>query len=97
MDKAVLQEELFHLTAYLITSARGLYEEPADYGVFRLLDAAGRLLEIMEDNGLLDDPFLGELKQMVDEERAGSMDDERQRQSLDEMVQRIAAEMRRRL
>lgn len=97
MDKAVLQEELFHLTAYLITSARGLYEEPADYGVFRLLDAAGRLLEIMEDNGLLDDPFLGELKQMVDEERAGSMDDERQRRSLDEMVQRIAAEMRRRL
>lgn len=97
MDKAILQEELFHLTAYLITSARGLYEEPAEYGVFRLLDAAGRLLEIMESSDLLDDPFLVELKRLVDEERAGSMDEERQRERLDDMVQRIAAEMRRRL
>lgn len=97
MDKETLQEELFHLIAYVITSARGLYDEPADYGVFRLLDTAGRLLEIMENSGMLTDPFLAELKRLVDEEREGSMDNERQRQRLDEMVQAIAAEMRRRL
>jgi len=97
MDQQTLQEELFHLIAYIITSARGLYDEPADYGIFRLLDTAGRLLEIMESNDLLDDPFLVELKRLVDEEREGSMDGERQRQRLDEMVQAIAAEMRRRL
>ncbi len=97
MDKETLQEELFHLIVYILTSARGLYEEPADYGIFRLLDTAGRLLEIMENGELLTDPFLVELKRLVDEEREGSMDDKRQRQHLDEMVQAIAAEMRRRL
>lgn len=97
MDKQVLQEELFHLIAYMVTSARGLYAEPADYGIFRLLDTAGRLLEIMESNDLLNDPFLADLKRLIDEEREGSMDSERQRQRLDEMVQAVATEMRRRL
>ncbi|HWQ84318.1 MAG TPA: DUF6092 family protein [Anaerolineales bacterium] len=89
------QEELFNLVAYLITSARGLYDEPPDYGSFRLLDASGRLLEIMSTTGDLD-PFLARLKEEIDAEREGSMDNDRQRQNLERWVIEIAQELRHR-
>lgn len=91
-----LKEELFNLTAYMITSARGLYDEPADYGIFRLLDSAGRLLAIMESQGL-SDPFLAELRQSVDEEREGNMDPDRQGERLDQLVLKLAEELLNRL
>lgn len=92
-----LQEEIFHLVAYMITSARGLYEEPADYGVFRLLDSASRLLDTLQNQSLLTDPFLIELKQKIDLEREGNMDNERQQRALDEIILSISDELRRRL
>lgn len=97
MNADHLQEEFFHLIAYMITSARGLYEEPADYGVFRLLDSAGRLLEILQSQGLLTDPFLLGLKQQIDAERENNMDNERQRKLLEEWILAISDELRRRL
>lgn len=96
MDIAELKEELFNLIAYMITSARGLYEEPADYGTFRLLDSAGRLLAIMESQGL-SDPFLAELRHSVDEERERNMDPDRQGERLDELVLKLAEELLNRL
>jgi hypothetical protein len=96
MDNELFKEELFNLVAYMITSARGLHDEPADYGTFRLLDTTGRLLAIMESQELLD-PFLAELKDAVDEERVGNMDPEREVERLDEMVLKIASELQRRL
>ncbi len=80
-----LKEELFYLVAYMLTSAQGLYEEPAEYGIFRLLDSAGRLLAILEAHGLWDDS-LAHLKQTVDQARTGSMDGERQRTLLQAAV-----------
>ena len=96
MEIDELKEELFNLTAYMITSARGLSEEPADYGTFRLLDSAGRLLAIMESQGL-SDPFLAELRLSVDEEREGNMDPDRQGDRLDELVLKLAEELLNRL
>ena len=96
MNQDDLKEELFNLTAYMITSARGLYDEPADYGIFRLLDSSGRLLAIMESLGFMD-AFLTSLKQAVDEEREGSMDGERQGERLDQLVMGLAEEMQKRL
>ncbi|HSQ25891.1 MAG TPA: DUF6092 family protein, partial [Anaerolineales bacterium] len=69
--------------------AQGLVGEPADYGVFRMIDASGRLLEIMENHGLEDD-FLRQLKQAIDQEREGSMDNERQNHNLNQWVLQIA-------
>lgn len=89
------REETFNLIAYMIASARGLYDEPPDYGSFRLLDAAGRLLEILDTSGGLD-PFLKQLKEEIDAEREGSMDDARQRQNLERWVIEIAQELSRR-
>jgi len=91
-----LKVELFNLTAYMITSARGLYEEPPDYGTFRLLDSAGRLLAIMESQEL-SDPFLAELRQSVDEEREGNMNPDRQSERLDQLVLKLAEELANRL
>lgn len=95
-NQTELKEELFQLVAYMITSARGLYDEPADYGIFRLLDSSGRLLAIMESQGLTD-PFLIDLKKLVDEEREGNMDYDGQRDRLDKAVMDIAREMQNHL
>lgn len=97
MNSEQFREEIFHLLAFMLTSARGLYEEPADYGVFRLLDSAGRLLEILQHQAPLNDPFLLDLKQKIDAEREASMDKERQQRVLDELILSISEEMQRRL
>ena len=97
MDEARFQEEMFNLAAFMVTSARGLYDEPADYGPFRLVDTAGRLLAALEAVEMLQDPFLAGLKVQLDEVREGSMDDERQKQAIQDMVDSIAAEMGKRL
>lgn len=97
MNPEQLQEDIFHLLAFMLTSARGLYEEPPDYGAFRLLDTAGRLLEILQHQSLLSDPFLLDLKQKIDAEREASMDNERQQRALDELILSISEEMQRRL
>ena len=96
MTNDEFKEELFNLIAYMITSARGLYDEPADYGTFRLLDSAGRLLAIMESQAL-SDPFLTDLKQAVDQEREGNMDPDRQIDRLDQLVLKLAKELTKRL
>jgi hypothetical protein len=96
MDKEVLKEELFNLIGYMITSARGLHEEPTDYRAFRMIDTTGRLLEIMESQGLLD-PFLEELKDAIDDERFEAMNKESEIERLDAMVLKIADELQKRL
>ena len=95
IDAESLKQDIFYLLAFMLTSARGLYDEPASYGVFRLLDSSGRLMEIMETYGLTD-VYLSTLKEKVDEEREGSMDETAQRQHLDQMVLNIAEELQKR-
>ena len=70
-----LRDELLLLVGFMLTSARGLVEEPKSYGPSRLLDAAGRVLEMMEEHGMLDQS-LQEIKAQIDDERFGPMDDE---------------------
>jgi hypothetical protein len=64
-----LKNDLFYLITYLITSARGL----------------------------LDDPFLQDLKNRISEEMAGSMNSQRQREKLDELLEMVTMEINRRL
>jgi len=97
MDTQKLQDDLFLLIAYLISSAHGLYDEPTEYGIYRLLDATGRLLDIMKSNNLLDDATLQELKNQISDEIADSMDSQRQRERLEGMLALISEEMSRRL
>lgn len=91
-----LKKELFSLVAYMVTSARGLFDESVDYGIFRMLDSTGRLLAVMESRGLMD-PFLEELKSVIDAEREGNMDYDGQRERLDAAVVKISLELPNRL
>jgi hypothetical protein len=70
-----LRDELLLLIGFMLTSAHGLLDEPQSYGPARLLEAAGRLLDMMEEQGMLDDS-LREMKAVIDQERFGPMDEE---------------------
>lgn len=70
-----LRDELLLLIGFLLTSAHGLFDEPQSYGPARLLETAGRLLDMMEEQGMLDDA-LREMKAAIDHERFGPMDEE---------------------
>lgn len=47
-----LAAALRQIAALLVVSARGLVDEPPRYGPMLLLDAAGRLVDALEDQGL---------------------------------------------
>ncbi|MFQ5855878.1 MAG: DUF6092 family protein [Anaerolineae bacterium] len=96
MNEEKLRQDLFHLIGYLLTSAHGLYDEPKGYGPLRLLDSAGRLLAIMEAEGL-SDPFLTEFRQAIDAERFGTSGDETLRAFIDQMCLQYAAELKERV
>jgi hypothetical protein len=70
-----LTGELLLLIGFMLTSAHGLVDEPKSYGPARLVEAAGRLLDMMEERGMLDDS-LKEIKGIIDNERFGPMDEE---------------------
>ncbi|MEU5212194.1 DUF6092 family protein [Streptomyces sp. NPDC020742] len=65
MPQSRLHEEIALLAAYLLSSGRGLLDEPADYGAFRCTDAARRALRILEENGLVNQQ-LSEVRQRLD-------------------------------
>ncbi len=96
MNEEKLREDLSLLVCYLLTSAHGLYDEPASYGPFRLVDAAGRLLGIMEAAGL-SDAFLMELKEDIEAQRFGRSDDEALRAFLDQACVRFAAQLKQQM
>jgi hypothetical protein len=96
MDRDALASELFMLIGYLLTSAHGLYDEPAGYGPFRLVDTAGRLLGIMETHGL-SDSFLRQLAPALNAQRFGPSSDDSLRAVLDELCLAYASKVRQRV
>jgi hypothetical protein len=95
MDEQSLRQELSLLVGYLLTSAHGLYGEPKGYGPFRLMDAAGRVLAIMEAQGLRD-PFLEGLESDIAAELFSHSDDDQLKSKLDEFCMDYARELKRR-
>ena len=96
MSEDSLRHDLFLLVGYLLTSAHGLHGEPKGYGPFRLVDATGRLLAVMDAHGL-SDPFLAELMEKIEAERVGHSDDEELHAALDELCTEYAAELKQRV
>ena len=66
MSKSARVIRVFELMAYLASSARGLLEEPREYGPLRCLDAIRRLIDLALETGLVEDSatvnYLLELK-----------------------------------
>jgi len=96
MDTDGLQEDVFYLIGFILTSMHGLYHEPTEYGIYRLLDVAGRLLSIMEEHDLSDD-FMRKLSEEIEEEKAGCMDSDRQKATIMQLAQEYAEELQNRL
>lgn len=93
LDAGRARELLFRHICFLVSAAAGLVDEPRLYGPLRLVDAAGRLIEIMEELGL-GDPFLRDFREFVDREKDRVMTDEPGFLAfLDEAVRRLAAEL----
>jgi len=66
VDKSAKVVRVFELITYLASSARGLIEEPREYGPLRCLDAIRRFIDLAIETGLVDDSvtvnYLLELK-----------------------------------
>jgi hypothetical protein len=90
-----LKHDLFLLVGFLLSSSHGLYDEPPSYGPFRLLDAAARMLEVMQAHDL-SDAFLQELKSALDQERFGAMGGPSPRDLLNDLLLRYALELKER-
>ncbi|MCD6559570.1 MAG: hypothetical protein J7K57_06850 [Palaeococcus sp.] len=73
--ESILKDKHFQLLAFLITSARGCVDEPVLYGPLRLVDAASRLIDIMEDEGKSNDE-ISKLKELIEEKKDLVMYDE---------------------
>ena len=52
MDRDALEQKLFDLVGYMATSGRNLIDETPMYGPFRLVDAASRLIGILEQEDI---------------------------------------------
>ncbi len=97
-ERGVLnEEEMYELLAFLVTSAELLVGEPHLYGTFRLVDAASRMMAFALESGNLDDSFLSEFKQYVDENKVLSISDEKAYiRFLGEASRVLARELKRR-
>lgn len=92
---SILNDKHFQLLAFLITSARGCIDEPKLYGPLRLLDAATKLIEIMEEEGKCDEDIL-KLKELIEESIDTLMyDEEAFIESLDELTKKLAKIIRK--
>jgi hypothetical protein len=82
-----LYRELMDLMGFMITSARGLLDEPQLYGPFRLIDGASKLCAIMENKVKVDNDFLERLRSKIDEGKFSVMTDvDTFKSMLDEVV-----------
>ncbi len=96
MDTDGLREDIFYLLGFILTSMHGLYHEPPEYGIYRLMDVGGRLLSIMEMHGLSDD-YMRKLSEEIEEEKAGCMDTDRQKATIDRLAHAYAVELQQRI
>jgi len=98
VKKLTGNDYLFEIAVFLATSARGCIDEPPLYGPFRLLDALSKLADFPEyETGLNPDPFLKEIKTIVDEKKFLVMYNiEEFKRALDEIVEKFAKELKKR-
>ena len=70
-----VDKEIFELICYMVTSARNLVRETKMYGPFRLIDACGRLIGILEQMGTSSE-FLSKVKAQIEENKYKVISDE---------------------
>jgi hypothetical protein len=95
MDKATrerLQERFTELASYLVTSARGLLDEPPEYGPFRLIQATHHVVKLLAEEGLSSEILDSVGRRIADvESSAMGQDPDDLRVVLDELVLALLA------
>lgn len=75
LSRSRVAEDVTLLAAFLLSSARGLLDEPAEYGVARCADGARRALELLEDVCGVREPGLVAIRQRLEDAMSGPMDE----------------------
>jgi len=89
-----LKENLFDLICYMLVSARNLDREKKMYGPLRLIDAANKLIEILEKNGICDE-FLSQVRTIIESNKYKLMADKEEFVSfLDDLVQKMVVKLK---
>jgi hypothetical protein len=95
-NKDDLRNEIFELLCFMLSSARGLIDEPKAYGPFRIIDSVSRLITILEKHQLADD-FLIKEKRKIEEGKYSVMDgEEKFKEFLDALMVDFAEELKKR-
>ena len=71
-----VDKEIFELICYMVTSARNLVRETKMYGPFRLIDACGRLIGILEQMGASSE-FLSKVNTQIQANKYAMISDEK--------------------
>ena len=71
-----VDKEIFELVCYMVTSARNLVRETKMYGPFRLIDACGRLIGILDQMGASSE-FLSKVKTQIEANKYNVISDEK--------------------
>ncbi|WP_320775090.1 DUF6092 family protein [Streptomyces sp. CRN 30] len=86
---APLREELLLLAGNLLCSARGLLQEPQNYGPMRCLGAAARVLDLL-DEAQAGEPRLDAVRARIEEVLTGPQNHEHSPDLLDSLCEQVA-------
>ncbi|MGC9530209.1 MAG: DUF6092 family protein [Candidatus Bipolaricaulaceae bacterium] len=93
MDADRFERAVYELVGYMVTSGRNLLDETPLYGPFRLVDAASRLVEILEQEDLAS-RRMSRLRQLIEQGKESVMGDTQAFQEfLDELVDALITGM----
>lgn len=89
-----LKENLFDLICYMLVSARNLDQEKKMYGPLRLVEAASKLIEILEKNGICDE-FLSQVRTIIESNKYKLMADKEEFVSfLDDLALKMVVKLK---
>ncbi|MEM1991888.1 MAG: DUF6092 family protein [Nitrososphaerota archaeon] len=90
VTESIIEDEHFKLLTFLIVSARGCVDEPPLYGPLRLIDAAEKLIELMDKMGKADER-LKEIMKTIHERKFSVVRGEKEFINLlDELVLKVS-------
>ena len=79
-------DEYYELVTFMITSARGLIDEPKEYAPARMMDSVEKLLKIVEKNDIKE---YKEIREIIENENFFNKDEEELADSLDDLVEML--------
>jgi len=86
-------DELLDLSCYILTSARGLMDEPKEYCSLRILEIFSRLITILDKYGLSNE-FLKKERDKIDREKEKVTESEEKfREFLDNIILEFTEEL----